>query len=123
VQGAARGVQVPVQELKATEEDTMAKLSIKQREEKREKLVAKYAKKYADLKGIANDATKSDEERYAARLELQKLPRNANPTRLRNRCELTGRGRGTFRMFGLARNKIRELAFKGDIPGMVKASW
>ena len=66
---------------------------------------------------------KSDEQRYAARLELQKLPRNANPTRLRNRCALTGRPRGTFRMFGLGRNKIRELAFKGDIPGMVKASW
>ena len=62
-------------------------------------------------------------ERYAARLELQKLPRNAYPTRQRNRCELTGRPRGTFRQFGLARNKIRELAFKGDIPGVVKASW
>ena len=72
---------------------------------------------------IANDAKKSDEERYLARLELQKLPRNANPTRLRNRCELTGRPRGTFRMFGLGRSKIRELAFKGDIPGVVKASW
>jgi small subunit ribosomal protein S14 len=72
---------------------------------------------------VANDAQRSDEERYGARLELQKLPRNANPTRLRNRCALTGRGRGTFRMFGLGRNKIRELAFKGDIPGMVKASW
>jgi small subunit ribosomal protein S14 len=101
----------------------MAKLSIIQREEKREKLVAKYAKKYAELKAVSNDAKLSDEVRYAARLELQKLPRNANPTRLRNRCVLTGRGRGTFRMFGLGRNKIRELAFKGDIPGMVKASW
>ena len=101
----------------------MAKLSIKQREDKREKLVAKYAKKHGALSAIANDAKKSDEERYAARLELQRLPRNANPTRLRNRCALTGRGRGTFRMFGLGRNKIRELAFKGDIPGMVKASW
>ena len=101
----------------------MAKLSVIQRQEKREKLVAKYAKKYAELKLVSNDAKRSDEERYVARLELQKLPRNANPTRLRNRCELTGRGRGTFRMFGLGRNKIRELAFKGDIPGMVKASW
>ncbi len=101
----------------------MAKLSILQRQEKREKLVAKYAKKYAELKAVSNDAKLSDEERYAARLQLQKLPRNANPTRLRNRCVLTGRGRGTFRMFGLGRNKIRELAFKGDIPGMVKASW
>ena len=101
----------------------MAKLSLKQREAKREKLVAKHAKKYAELKSLANDAKRSDEERYAARLELQQLPRNANPTRLRNRCALTGRARGTFRMFGLGRNKIRELAFKGEIPGMVKASW
>jgi small subunit ribosomal protein S14 len=101
----------------------MAKLSLKKREEKREKLVAKYAKKYAELKSTSDDAKLSDEERYAARLELQKLPRNANPTRLRNRCAITGRPRGTFRMFGLGRNKIRELAFKGDIPGLVKASW
>jgi small subunit ribosomal protein S14 len=101
----------------------VAKLSLKQREAKREALVAKYAKKYAELKAIIDDAQRSDEERYAARLDLQKLPRNANPTRLRNRCELTGRPRGTFRKFGLARNKIRELAFKGDIPGVVKASW
>jgi len=101
----------------------VSKLSLKQREGKREKLVAKYAKKYAELKAIADNAKKSDEERYAARLELQQLPRNANPTRLRNRCGLTGRPRGTFRKFGLARSKIRELAFKGDIPGVVKASW
>ncbi len=101
----------------------MAKLSLKQREEKREKLVAKYAKKYAELQAVARDAKRSDEERYAARLELQKLPRNANPTRLRNRCEITGRPRGTFRKFGLARSKIRDLAFRGDIPGVVKASW
>jgi small subunit ribosomal protein S14 len=101
----------------------VAKLSLKQREQKREQLVAKYAKKYAELKAVANDASKSDEERYLARLELQKLPRNANPTRLRNRCELTGRPRGTFRTFGLGRSKIRELAFKGDIPGVIKASW
>ena len=101
----------------------MAKLSVIQRQEKREKLVAKFAKKYAELKAVSNDAKLSEEERYAARLELQKLPRNANPTRLRNRCALTGRARGTFRMFGLGRNKIRELAFKGDIPGLTKASW
>ncbi|HEX5312027.1 30S ribosomal protein S14 [Aquabacterium sp.] len=101
----------------------MAKVSLKQREEKREKLVAKYAKKYAELKAIIDDAKKSEEERYAARLELQKLPRNANPTRLRARCGLTGRPRGTFRQFGLGRSKIRELAFAGDIPGVTKASW
>ena len=101
----------------------MSKLSLKQREDKREKLVAKYAKKFAELKAVANDAKKSDEERYAARLALQALPRNAYPTRQRNRCEQTGRPRGTFRKFGLARSKIRELAFKGDIPGVVKASW
>ena len=101
----------------------MAKLSIKQREAKREQLVAKFAKKYAELKSVADDAKRSDEERYAARLALQRLPRNAYPSRLRNRCELTGRPRGTFRTFGLGRNKIRDLAFKGDIPGVVKASW
>ncbi len=101
----------------------MAKTSIKQRELKREELVAKYAKKYAELKAIINDFDKSEEERYAARLQLQQLPRNAYPSRLRNRCGLTGRPRGTFRTFGLGRNKIRELAFKGDIPGVVKASW
>jgi len=101
----------------------VAKKSLIQRQDKREKLVARFAKKHSELSAIANDAKKSDEERYAARLELQKLPRNANPTRLRNRCELTGRPRGTFRMFGLGRSKIRDLAFKGDIPGVIKASW
>jgi len=101
----------------------VAKVSLKQREEKREMLVAKYAKKRAELKAIIDDFNKSDDERYAARLELQKLPRNANPTRLRNRCHLTGRPRGTFRQFGLGRSKIRELAFAGDIPGVTKASW
>ena len=101
----------------------MAKVALIERELKREKLVAKYAAKHAELKAIANDAKRTDEERAAARLGLQKLPRNANPTRQRNRCNITGRPRGNFRKFGLSRNKIRELAFKGDIPGVVKASW
>ena len=101
----------------------MAKMALIERELKRDKLVAKYAKKHAELKAIANDFKKSDEERAAARLGLQKLPRNANPTRQRNRCGITGRPRGTFKQFGLARAKIREMSFSGDIPGMVKASW
>ena len=101
----------------------MAKMALIERELKRDKLIAKYAKKHAELKAIARDPKKSEEERAAARLSLQKLPRNANPTRQRNRCEITGRPRGTFRQFGLARAKIREMAFSGDIPGMVKASW
>ena len=101
----------------------MAKVALIQRELKRDKLVAKYAAKHAEFKAISNDAKRSDEERAAARLGLQKLPRNANPTRQRNRCAITGRPRGTFRQFGLGRAKIRELAFAGDIPGIVKASW
>ena len=101
----------------------MAKQALIQRELKRDKLVAKFAKKHAELKAASNDAKRSDEDRALARLELQKLPRNANPTRQRNRCAITGRPRGTFRQFGLARAKIRELAFAGDIPGITKASW
>jgi small subunit ribosomal protein S14 len=101
----------------------MAKLSLIQRELKRARLVEKFAEKHSHLKQVANDAKRPVEERYLARLELQKLPRNAYPTRQRNRCGLTGRPRGTFRKFGLARNKIRDLAFRGDIPGVVKASW
>ena len=83
----------------------------------------KYAKKYAELKAISTDFKRTDEERAEARLGLQKLPRNANPTRQRNRCSITGRPRGTFQHFGLARAKIREMAFAGEIPGIVKASW
>ena len=101
----------------------MAKVAMIQREIKREKLAAKFAAKYAELKAIAGDVKRSDEERDAARLGLQKLPRNSNPTRQRNRCEITGRPRGTFRQFGLGRAKIRELAFVGAIPGVTKASW
>ena len=101
----------------------MAKQAFLQRELKREKLAAKFANKYNELKAIAKDAKRSDEERNVARLALQKLPRNSNPTRQRNRCEITGRPRGTFRQFGLARAKVRELAFVGEIPGVTKASW
>jgi small subunit ribosomal protein S14 len=101
----------------------VAKKSLIERELKRDKLVAQYAKKHAELKSIAQDAKRSEEERAVARLALQKIPRNANPTRQRNRCGITGRPRGTFRQFGLGRAKIREMAFAGDIPGVVKASW
>ena len=101
----------------------MAKMALIQREIKRDKLVAKYAKKHAEYKAIASDVKRSEDERAAARLALQKLPRNANTTRQRNRCAITGRPRGTFQHFGLARAKIREMAFAGEIPGMTKASW
>lgn len=101
----------------------MAKLALIEREKKRARLAAKYAPKRAALKAIIDDTSKSDEERYEARLKLQQLPRNANPTRQRNRCAITGRPRGTFRKFGLARGKIREIAFRGEIPGLTKASW
>jgi small subunit ribosomal protein S14 len=101
----------------------VAKMALIQRELKRDNLVAKYAKKHAEFKAIASDVKRTDEERAAARLGLQMLPRNANPTRQRNRCAITGRPRGTFQHFGLARAKIREMAFAGEIPGMVKASW
>lgn len=101
----------------------MAKLALINREEKRRKLVAQYAKKREALEAIVSNESLSDAERYEARLKLQKLPRNSSATRLRNRCQLTGRPRGVFRKFGLCRNKIRELAFAGEIPGVVKASW
>lgn len=101
----------------------MAKLALINREQKRADLVKKFAGKRAELKAIIEDQTKSEEERYEARLKLQALPRNANPTRQRKRCALTGRPRGTFRKFGLGRIKLREIAMRGDIPGMTKASW
>ena len=101
----------------------MAKLSLINRDQKRRALVKKYAKKRAALVAIIDDAKASDETRYAARLKLQQLPRNANPTRLRSRCALTGRPRGFFRKFGLGRSKLREFAMRGEIPGIVKASW
>jgi small subunit ribosomal protein S14 len=101
----------------------MAKLALINRQEKREKLVAKFAAKRAKLEAIINDQSATEEERFEARLKIQALPRNANPTRLRNRCAVTGRPRGVFRKFGLGRNKLREIAMKGEIPGVVKASW
>ncbi len=101
----------------------MAKLSLINREKKRASLVKKYQEKRNALNAIINDQSRSEEERYEARLKLQSLPRNSNPTRMRNRCELTGRPRGTFRLFGLGRSKIREVAMRGEIPGLTKASW
>ena len=101
----------------------MAKTSLVNRNEKRRKTVKKHAGKRAELLAIANNPKVSQEDRYEARLKLQKLPRNASPVRLRNRCALTGRPRGTFRKFGLARNKLREIAMRGEIPGVIKASW
>ena len=101
----------------------MAKLALKNREEKRAKTVAKYAAKRADLLATINDSTLSDDDRMAARLKLQQLPRNASPSRQRNRCALTGRPRGVFRKFGLCRNKLREIAMRGEVPGITKASW
>jgi small subunit ribosomal protein S14 len=101
----------------------MSKLALINRQYKREKLVVKYAKRRAALVAIIDDSRASDEARYAARLKLQVLPRNANPTRLRNRCAITGRARGVFSKFGLGRNKLREYAMRGEIPGIVKASW
>ena len=101
----------------------MAKLSSVNKNERRKKLVQKYAAKYAKLKAIADDQSADETERLMARLKMAEIPRNANPTRLRNRCQLTGRPRGVFSKFGLARHKVRELAFKGEIPGLTKASW
>ncbi|KKB62239.1 30S ribosomal protein S14 [Robbsia andropogonis] len=101
----------------------MAKKALIEREDKRARLVAKFSAKRIALKTIIDDSSKTDDERYQARLALQQLPRNANPTRQRNRCSVTGRPRGTFRKFGLARNKLREMAFRGEIPGLTKASW
>lgn len=95
----------------------MAKKSMINREEKRRKLVAKYAAKREALLAKIQDMSLSEEERMQARLELQQLPRNASPTRLRNRCAITGRPRGTFRKFGLCRHKLREMAFRGEVPG------
>ena len=101
----------------------MAKLSLINREEKRRKLVEKYAPKRAALQKIINDQSISEEDRYLARLKLQAFPRNSNPTRQRNRCLITGRPRGVYSKFGLGRSKLREIAMRGEIPGVTKASW
>ena len=101
----------------------MAKTALINREAKRRALVAKFAKKREALQAIISDQSQSEEARYEARLKLQQLPRNANPTRTRNRCQLTGRPRGTFRKFGLCRICLRELANRGELPGVTKASW
>ena len=101
----------------------MAKLALKNREAKRAKTVAKYTAKREELLATINNAKLSDEERMDARLKFQQLPRNASPVRQRNRCTLTGRPRGYFRKFGLCRLKLREAAMRGEVPGMIKASW
>ena len=101
----------------------MAKNSLIEREKKRAKIVAKYAAKRAELKQVVGDRNASDDERWQAQLQLQRLPRNASPVRQRRRCGMTGRPRGVYRKFGLGRNKLREAAMRGDIPGLVKASW
>ena len=101
----------------------MAKLSTVLRNEKRRKLVAKFAAKRATLMAVINDAKASDDDRAEARAKLERLPRNSSPVRVRNRCALTGRPRGYFRKFGLARNKLREIAMRGEVPGLAKASW
>jgi small subunit ribosomal protein S14 len=101
----------------------MAKVALINREQKRRDTVKKFAAKRAELLAMVSDVKLSDEERQAARMKLQALPRNASPVRLRNRCALTGRPRGTFRKFGLGRSKVREYAMRGEIPGVIKASW
>jgi small subunit ribosomal protein S14 len=101
----------------------MAKLSSINKNERRKLLVKKYAAKYASLKATANDKSLDEGERLIARLKLAEIPRNGNPTRVRNRCELTGRPRGYYRKFRLARVILRDLANKGMIPGVTKSSW
>jgi small subunit ribosomal protein S14 len=101
----------------------MAKLSSINKNERRKKLVEKNAAKYAKLKEIANDESRDETERLIARLKMAELPRNGNPTRIRNRCELTGRSRAYYRKFRLSRIMLRELANKGLIPGVTKSSW
>jgi small subunit ribosomal protein S14 len=101
----------------------MAKVSLIERELKRRETVRKYADKREALIAVIKDSKASVEERREARAKLQKLPRNASPVRLRNRCAMTGRPRGVFSKFGIARNKLRELVMHGEVPGVTKASW
>ncbi|MXP46258.1 30S ribosomal protein S14 [Altererythrobacter luteolus] len=101
----------------------MAKLSSINKNERRKKLVKKYAAKYAKLKAIADDKSLDESERMIARLQMAEIPRNANPTRVRNRCATTGRPRGYYRKFGLNRIELRNLANRGMIPGVTKSSW
>ena len=101
----------------------MAKVSMVQREKKRQKTVAKYAAKRAELKALILDPNTSEEDRWEAQQKFQKLPRNASPSRLRNSCRVTGRPQGYLRKFGLCRNKLREAAMRGDVPGLTKSSW
>ena len=101
----------------------MAKLSSINKNERRKKLVAKYAAKYAALKAQADDESLDETERLIARLKLAEIPRNGNPTRVRNRCTTTGRPRGYYRKFGLCRHKVREIVMEGEAPGVAKASW
>jgi len=101
----------------------MAKVSMKERELKRQKTVEKYAERRAELKAIIKNPNTSDEERWDAQMKLQQLPRDASPSRLRNRCRLTGRPHGVLRKFQLSRIKVREAGMRGDIPGLTKASW
>ncbi|MBB3143151.1 30S ribosomal protein S14 [Halomonas sp. THAF12] len=101
----------------------MAKKSMVEREAKRAQLVEKYAAKRAALKAIIQDVNASDEERFDATLKLQQLPRDSSPVRQRNRCRVTGRPHGYYNKFGLGRNKLREAAMRGDVPGLKKSSW
>ncbi len=101
----------------------MAKTALVNREKKRRATVKKFAAKRSELLAIINNSKASDEERMEAREKFQRLPRNSSPVRLRNRCSLTGRPRGVFRKFGLGRGKLREIAMRGEIPGVIKASW
>ena len=101
----------------------MAKTCLIEREQKRRDTVKKYAAKRAELTAVVNDQKASAEDRRDARLKLQSLPRNSSPVRLRNRCALTGRPRGVFSKFGIARGKLRELMMRGEVPGVTKASW